>query len=93
MDGLANIILDRFGDSAGMMLALLIFLPAALIAFWTMSTVQVRGAVKRRAAGLMEDGGAGSGAGSRCYAIRAPRRRTGCWNIPPSTTAPPTTRT
>jgi tight adherence protein C len=65
MDGLANIILDRFGDSAGMMLALLIFLPAALIAFWTMSTVQVRGAVKRRAAGLMEDGGAGSGAGSR----------------------------
>jgi tight adherence protein C len=65
MDGLANIILDRFGDSAGMMLALLIFLPAALIAFWTMSTVQVRGAVKRRAAGLMEDGGAGSGPGSR----------------------------
>jgi tight adherence protein C len=64
MDGLANMVLSGFGDSAGMMLAMLVFLPAALLAFWTMSTVQVRGAVKRRAAALMDDGAA-RGPGSR----------------------------
>jgi tight adherence protein C len=65
MNNLADIILGRFGDSAGMMLALLVFLPAALISFWTMSVVRVRGAIKRRAAGIMDESVARSGTGSR----------------------------
>jgi tight adherence protein C len=65
MSNLADMMLGRFGDSAGMMLAVLIFLPTALFSFWTMSIMRVRGAIKRRAAGIMEDSVARSGTGSR----------------------------
>jgi tight adherence protein C len=65
MTNLADMVLGRFGDSAGMMLAVLIFLPTALFSFWTMSIMRVRGAIKRRAAGIMEDSVARSGTGSR----------------------------
>ncbi|HEY0568714.1 MAG TPA: type II secretion system F family protein [Xanthobacteraceae bacterium] len=65
MENLSDIMLSRFGDSAGTMLAILVFLPAALIAFWAMSTMHVRGAVKRRAAGIADDSAARPRAGSR----------------------------
>jgi len=45
-------LLDIFGDSDSTMLAVLIFLAAATLAFCVMATVQIRGSVKRRAAGL-----------------------------------------
>src|SRR4051812_41233180 len=64
MGNLAEIILGRFGDSAGFLLAVLIFLPTALFSFWSMSMMRVRGAIKRRAAGIMEDSTA-QGMGSR----------------------------
>jgi tight adherence protein C len=41
-----------FGDSDSMMLALLVFLAAATLAFCIMAAVQIRGSVRRRAAGL-----------------------------------------
>ena len=41
-----------FGDSDSMMLALLVFLAAATLAFCTMAAVQIRGSVRRRAASL-----------------------------------------
>ena len=41
-----------FGDSDSIMLAVLVFLAAATLAFCTMAAVQIRGSVKRRAAGL-----------------------------------------
>jgi tight adherence protein C len=51
MDSL-NIFSGAFGDSDSMMLALLVFLAAATLAFCTMAAVQIRGSVRRRAAGL-----------------------------------------
>jgi tight adherence protein C len=41
-----------FGDSDSMMLAVLVFLAAATLAFCTMAAVQIRGSFRRRAAGL-----------------------------------------
>jgi tight adherence protein C len=41
-----------FGDGDSMMLALLVFLAAATLAFCIMAGVQIRGSVRRRAAGL-----------------------------------------
>jgi tight adherence protein C len=45
-----------FDDSAALMLALLVFLAAAVLAFGIMAPMRVRGAVKRRAAGIAETG-------------------------------------
>ena len=45
-------LLDIFGDSDSMMLAVLVFLAAATLAFCVMAAVQIRGSVRRRAAGL-----------------------------------------
>ena len=45
-------LLDIFGDSDSTMLAVLVFLAAATLAFCIMAAVQIRGSVKRRAAGL-----------------------------------------
>jgi tight adherence protein C len=49
---LENIFSGMFGDGDSMMLALLVFLAAATLAFCTMAGVQIRGSVRRRAAGL-----------------------------------------
>jgi tight adherence protein C len=49
-----------FGDSSAMMLALLVFLATAVLAFGVMVTVRSRGAVKRRAAGIAEYSGEAS---------------------------------
>jgi len=45
-------LLDIFGDGDSMMLAVLVFLAAATLAFCVMAAVRIRGSVKRRAAGL-----------------------------------------
>jgi tight adherence protein C len=45
-----------FDDSAALMLAVLVFLAAAVLAFGIMAPMRVRGAVKRRAAGIAETG-------------------------------------
>src|SRR2546421_454250 len=49
---MADLILDIFGDSAAMMVALLIFLAASTLALSLMLFFRSRGAVKRRAAGI-----------------------------------------
>ena len=57
MDGLYDILVGVFGDSSAMMLALLVFLATAVLAFGVMVSVHARGAVKRRAAGIAEFSG------------------------------------
>ena len=47
-----GIVSGVFGDSDSMMLAVLVFLAAATLAFCTMAAIQIRGSVRRRAAGL-----------------------------------------
>ena len=46
-----------FGDRSAMMLALMVFLAAAVLAFGVMAAVHARSAVKRRAAGIAEYSG------------------------------------
>src|SRR5437667_3649164 len=52
MDDLYDILLGIFGDSSAMMLAVLVFLAVAVLAFGLMAAVHARGAVKRRAGGI-----------------------------------------
>jgi len=47
-----DLIANMFGDSDSMMLTVLVFLAAATLAFCVMAAMQIRGSVKRRAAGL-----------------------------------------
>jgi len=62
MDSIFNSI---SGDSAGLILSVLVFLAATFAAFGIMAAVQLRGAVKRRAAGIAFDGDVQSENGSR----------------------------
>jgi hypothetical protein len=52
-----DILAELFGDSAAMMLALLVFLATAVLSFGIMLGVRARGAIKRRAAGIAEYSG------------------------------------
>jgi tight adherence protein C len=54
-----------FADPSMTVLALLIFLAAATLAFSVMAGIRVRGAVRRRAAGISEYGFDGTSSGSR----------------------------
>ena len=54
MDALLDLLSDLSGDSPTVM-SLLVFLAAATLAFGVMATLHVRGAVKRRAAGVRAD--------------------------------------
>jgi tight adherence protein C len=54
-----------FGDSASMMLTLLVFLAGTTLAFSIMAFARVRGSVKRRAAGISASDIAGTNIGSR----------------------------
>ncbi len=54
MDGIYDILIGVFGDSSAMMLALLVFLATAVLAFGVMVAARARSAVKRRAAGIAE---------------------------------------
>jgi tight adherence protein C len=55
MDALLDLLSDLLGDSPIVMMSLLVFLAAATLAFGVMATLHVRGAVKRRAAGVRAD--------------------------------------
>ena len=52
MDSVADMIPGLFSDSSTLMLAVLVFLAAAVLSFGLMAAVRVRGSVKRRAAGI-----------------------------------------
>jgi tight adherence protein C len=53
---------DMFGDAASMMLTLLIFTAATILAFAVMVSLRLHGSMKRRAAGIgIESDGTGSG--------------------------------
>ena len=55
MHFLVSMFSDAFRDSANMMLALLVFLATGTIAFMVMTTIRVRGAVKRRTERIVMD--------------------------------------
>jgi NhaP-type Na+/H+ or K+/H+ antiporter len=57
MDDIYDIVVDVFGDSSAMTLAMLVFLATAVLTFGIMAAVHARGAVKRRAAGIAEYAG------------------------------------
>jgi tight adherence protein C len=52
MDDISNTFGGVFADGSAMMLAVLVFLATATLTFGVMAAVRVRGAVKRRAAGI-----------------------------------------
>ncbi|HWP27863.1 MAG TPA: type II secretion system F family protein [Xanthobacteraceae bacterium] len=53
-------LLDIFGDSDSLLLAVLVFLAAATLAFCIMAALQIRGSIKRRAASLATSAGTAS---------------------------------
>ncbi|AXK82511.1 type II secretion system F family protein [Pseudolabrys taiwanensis] len=55
MDTAASIFATMFSDGSSLMLGILVFLTAGILAFSLMAVVRVRGAVKRRAARLVDD--------------------------------------
>ncbi len=57
MDQAASTLGSLFNDSGSMMMALLVFLAAGTLAFALMAFVRVRGAVKKRASRMMDEGG------------------------------------
>jgi tight adherence protein C len=59
MDDLYDIMVGVFGDSSTMMLAVLVFLAVAVLAFGLMAAIHTRGAVKRRAGGINKNSGEG----------------------------------
>ena len=52
MDSTADMTPGLFSDSSTLMLAVLVFLAAAVLSFGLMAAVRVRGSVKRRTAGI-----------------------------------------
>jgi tight adherence protein C len=56
MNALLDLLPDLSSDSPTAMMSLLVFLAAGTLAFGVMATLHVRGAVKRRAAGVAADG-------------------------------------
>jgi tight adherence protein C len=57
MVAIYDMLVGIFGDASVLILAILVFLAAAVLAFGVMATVHARGAVKRRAAGISEHSG------------------------------------
>ena len=57
MNGTYDILISIFGDRASSMVALMVFLAVAVLAFGIMAAAHARGSVKRRAAGIPEYGG------------------------------------
>ena len=67
--------IGTLGDSAAILMAVFVFLATTPLAFWAMSTMRVRGAVKRRAAGIRDEGSSGGGSRSlRHSSMRAAQR-------------------
>jgi tight adherence protein C len=74
MDTLLDIA-SHYGISANLLVMTLVFIPAATIAFFVMQAVRVRGAVRRRAAGISADMLAGEGGHSlRSSGLKAAQR-------------------
>jgi tight adherence protein C len=65
MDSIFSAPFGTFGDGSGMMLGLLVFLAVGTLSFCLMAALRVRGAVKRRAAGITLDEPQRSGQGTR----------------------------
>src|SRR5688500_14178448 len=57
--------IEMFGDHSAILMAVFVFLATTPLAFWAMSAVRVRGAVKRRAAGIRNESGSQSQGGAR----------------------------
>ena len=57
MNGTYDILISIFGDRASSMVALMVFLAVAVLAFGIMAAAHARSSVKRRAAGIPEYGG------------------------------------
>lgn len=55
MDTIASIFATTFNDSNSLLLGLLVFLAAGILAFSLMAVVRVRGAVKRRASRIVDE--------------------------------------
>jgi tight adherence protein C len=62
MQAVISILRHAFSDSGNFVLALLVFLAAATLAFSVMALARVRGSVKRRTARIMDDAGGGGSA-------------------------------
>jgi len=73
MSGVYDTMIGVLGDGSAMMLALVVFLAAAVMAFGVMATVHARGAVKRRTAVIAEHDGNDSRA-LRTSSIKAVQR-------------------
>ena len=72
---MADLLLDVFGDSSTVMLALMVFLATAVPTFGVMLAVRARGAVKRRTAGIAElSGEAVDQRALRATSLKAVRR-------------------
>jgi tight adherence protein C len=75
MDAMLDAAIGTLGDSAAIWMAVFIFLATTPLAFWAMSTMRVRGAVKRRAAGIRDETSAGGGSRSlRHSSMKAAQR-------------------
>ena len=77
MDAVLDTLTSMFADGSALMLAVLVFLAAAILAYGMMAAVRIRGAVKRRAAGIGEalDGeAAGEGGSLRQTSLKAAQR-------------------
>ena len=57
MNGTYDILISIFGDRSSSMMALMVFLAAAVLAFGIMAAAHSRSSVKRRAAGIAEYSG------------------------------------
>ena len=60
MDQFTSVLGNVFGDSSSLMMAAMVFLAAATLAFTLMAFVRVRGAVKKRTSRIMDEGARGA---------------------------------
>jgi tight adherence protein C len=74
MAAISDLLLDVFGDSSTMMLALLVFLATAVPTLVVMLAVRARGAVKRRTAGIAELSGEADPRALRATSLKAVQR-------------------
>src|SRR5712692_12458 len=72
MDAVFDLLDDLLGDN--LMLSVLVFLAAAMVAFGIMATIQVRRGVRRRAAGVLEHEDGAGGRSMRYASHRAAQR-------------------
>ena len=61
MDSISDTLLSVFDNGSAVMLAVLVFLATAIPTFGVMAAVRVRGAVKRRTAGIDSPPGGAAG--------------------------------